>query len=780
MKRRLLLVIAMLAVCCIANADGIKRNAKSTEGTMYVPFLGNERLWCVWKFNEENTVVSVTEDEQPKGYYYILDEENDTVIDGKTYSRIMSEYYATQPFKEGQYGFFSLSYSKDETPDGGIFREEDGKVFKYDEEKQLEYLFYDFTLQVGDKFNLYIPETGEYVECTVKDRDEVEACEQLHRRLHLTTNNPAYKETIWIEGFGSEAGPLVSMISSDVAKNGISHLAHARTSVNYKPQYNYVQPFNHAHFRGQKLKANPEPIEYTPDLKGLQFEFIGDTLHITGEMYLVSNSKHHYMYCTDTEDGIIKLGTEYIYDILATQRLLYGGVDMYFPGFKPGIYYLGENRTIECKPSELPDPTDTVYASIWHEGSEWEVYYEDETDGTVSDTWVRYNLKHVDNESYMALEKTVIVGGDTEGTPQLQGYIQNDGDSMIYVRPVSKDGVVGEKCLLYDFTTPYEYGSTLRYGVDGGIREEYINWHTDTLDYYMLIDGDTHCLPSWNGIVYRYGYLGGPMELFLMNAAPQKNNHPKPTNISHVIFSTKGGVKNLHDENLQNKYEVSIPYEKMLTDGTAWECLAVQTGNSGKADIYNIQVKGDTIIGERHCKQVYSPEYDKTMTVFEEGRKVYAVNAEGAPEVLLDFGVQEKDVIDGDAHVACVEAMANQGYTHKTITIDTGNTDAISYFKGDTEPQNYYLIEGVGISKDQYLEDSRFVGDDETVSYLLRCWKGGVLVYQVPGYDPDGIEGVSEVANPHDGMLYDLQGRCLSTRPDKGFYISGNKKFIVR
>lgn len=435
---------------------------------------------------------------------------------------------------------------------------------------------------------------------------------------------------------------------------------------------------------------------------------------------------------------------------------------------------------IKVEPLDVLDPTDTVYASIWHEGSEWEVYYEDETDGTVSDTWVRYNLKHVDNESYMALEKTVIVGGDTEGIPQLQGYIQNDGDSMIYVRPVSKDGVVGEKCLLYDFTTPYEYGSTLRYGVDGEIREEYINWHTDSLDYYMLIDGDTHCLPSWNGIVYRYGYLGGPMELFLMNAAPQKNKHPKPTNISHVIFSTKGGVKNLHDENLQNKYEVSIPYEKMLTDGTAWECLAVQTGNPGKSDIYNIQVKGDTIIGERHCKLVYSPEYDKTMTVFEEGRKVYAVNAEGAPEVLLDFGVQEKDVVDGDAQVACIEAMANQGYTHKTITIDTGNTDAISYFKGDTEPQNYYLIEGVGISKDQYLEDSRFVGKEETVSYLLRCWKGGVLVYQVPGYDPDGIEGVSEVANPHDGMLYDLQGRCLSTRPDKGFYISGNKKFIVR
>lgn len=432
---------------------------------------------------------------------------------------------------------------------------------------------------------------------------------------------------------------------------------------------------------------------------------------------------------------------------------------------------------IKVEPLDMPDSTD--YASIWHEGSEWEVYYEDDTDGTISDTRVRYSLKHVDNESYMALEKTVIVN-DTEGTPLLQGYIHNDGDSIIYVSPVSEDGTVGEKCLLYDFTTPYEYGSTMRYGVDGEIKEEYINWHTDSLDYYMLTDGDTHCLPAWHGIVYRYGYLGGPMELFLMNAAPQKNKHPKPTNISHVIFSTKGGVKNLFNEDPHDKYEVSIPYEEMLTDGTEWECLAVPTDNSEKAVIYNILVKGDTVIGERHCKQVYSPEYGRTMTVFEEGRKVYAVNADGMPEVLLDFGVQVDDVIGGDAHVACVETVVNQGCTHTTITIDSGNADAISYFSGDTEPQNYRLIEGVGVSKDQYLTGCRFVGESETLSYLLRCWKDGVLVYQVPAYDPDGIDGISESANPQDDALYDLQGRRLNTQPVRGFYISGNRKYVVR
>ena len=776
MKRRLLSAIVMLAVCCIANADGIKRNAKTAEGTVYAPFLESGKEWYVWQFSSEHYSLSAAEYEIPKEYeYYINEEASDTVINGTPYRQIeVSNYYKSPMLNDGKAAFFDLSwYHLSSIVMGGIFREDNGKVFKYDEEKQKEYLFYDFTLNVGDQFSLFIPETGETVECTVEDTDMVISYGQTYRRLHLATDDPRFKKTIWIEGIGSEAGPLVSMISSHTANNGASYLADVR-----KDTPCYAQPFSDTHYRGQLMVANPEPIEYSPDLKGLQYEFLGDTLHITGEMYLTNGSPEvQYMYCVDTEDGKIRLGTEMLSYVFAPTREIYGGIDMYFPGFKPGVYELGSGVFIECKPSELPDSTD--YASIWHEGSEWEVYYEDDTDGTISDTRVRYSLKHVDNESYMALEKTVIVN-DTEGTPLLQGYIHNDGDSIIYVSPVSEDGTVGEKCLLYDFTTPYEYGSTMRYGVDGEIKEEYINWHTDSLDYYMLTDGDTHCLPAWNGIVYRYGYLGGPMELFLMNAAPQKNKHPKPTNISHVIFSTKGGVKNLFNEDPHDKYEVSIPYEEMLTDGTEWECLAVPTDNSEKAVIYNILVKGDTVIGERHCKQVYSPEYGRTMTVFEEGRKVYAVNADGMPEVLLDFGVQVDDVIGGDAHVACVETVVNQGCTHTTITIDSGNADAISYFSGDTEPQNYRLIEGVGVSKDQYLTGCRFVGESETVSYLLRCWKDGVLVYQVPAYDPDGIDSISESANPQDDALYDLQGRRLNTQPVRGFYISGNRKYVVR
>ena len=191
-------------------------------------------------------------------------------------------------------------------------------------------------------------------------------------------------------------------------------------------------------------------------------------------------------------------------------------------------------------------------SSIWEEGSQWDVIYtydvttgiEDSTETEVHEIIVTFRLLPA-FDNYMALEETVTFNGEVESV-QVQGYIRNAGDSLIYVRPVLYDGSIGDECLLYDFREPYEYGGTVRYGVIGGeVKEEFIDWQEDTLDYYIMNNGDTHCLPAWKGIIYQYGYIGGPMELFLLEAAPGKTNKPKPSNISHVIFSTKGKPKNI-------------------------------------------------------------------------------------------------------------------------------------------------------------------------------------------------------------------------------------------
>lgn len=416
---------------------------------------------------------------------------------------------------------------------------------------------------------------------------------------------------------------------------------------------------------------------------------------------------------------------------------------------------------------------------IWEEGSQWDVYYkydptgiQDSTEESV-DIIMTYRLLHAD-DGYMALEKTVTYRGEVVSV-QVQGLIRNEDDKRIYVRPVWENGSIGDECLLYDFSEPYEYGGTVRYGVMGGeIREEFIDWQEDTLEYYMLNNGDSHLLPAWKGIIYQYGYIEGPMDLFLLEAAPGKTDKPKPTNISHVIFSTKGGHKKqlYYSEGYDN--EITIPYDEMLTDGTSWECLAVSIVHPDLKSTYTIQVTGDTLVGNRCCKQVYSPEYDTSRTLFEEGRKVYLVNADGNLEVVLDFNLQDGDRLDDVTTVVGVWEQENMGHHYRTITIDTG-IDCGPYFSFDPTPWYYHLIEGIGASKDEFLTH-RFLNKENTFSYLMKCWKEGTLVYQVNGYD--AVEEIFEENKPQ--AIHDLQGHRLKKISHQGIYIVGNKKVFIK
>lgn len=416
--------------------------------------------------------------------------------------------------------------------------------------------------------------------------------------------------------------------------------------------------------------------------------------------------------------------------------------------------------------------------SIWEVGSQWDVHYEYGTVGDSSETAtiiVTYRLLSADN-GYLALEETITFQGEIVSS-QIQGYIRNDGDSLIYVRPVMDNGNIGDECLLYDFSEPFEYGNTVRYGVMGNkVEHEFIDWQEDTLEYYMMNNGDTHCLPAWKGIIYQYGYIGGPMDLFLHRATPgtKPKPKPKPTNISHVIFSTKGGKKKLFFYCEEDEDDVIIPYDEMLADGTTWQCLAVTTGQPDLTSDYTIQVTGDTLVGNRCCKQVYSPEYEIHKTVFEEGRKLYIVNEDGNPEVVLDFNLQEGDRLDEVTTVVDVWEQENLDFLYRTITIDTG-IDCASYYSFDPTPWYYHLIEGIGASKDEFLEH-RFLDKGDTFSYLMKCWKEGTLVYQVPGYD--SIDEILDDNKPQ--AIYDLQGHRLNSITQKGIYIISNKLIFIQ
>ena len=348
--KKMYLLLPLLLAAATANAEEFRCSTKLSDETKHISFLGSSAQWLVWQFSKEHYTSSDAEYENPIGNIYNTIEINDTVIDGKSYTRLYDTGYKYFNWTLPEPSFMEIRHHTAETYDVcGIFREDDGKIYKYDEKTQKEYLFYDFTLNVDDTFTLFIPETGENVECVVTDIDSVVSYDQTYHRLHLSTDNPNFKETTWIEGFGSEAGPLVSMNRSDAATYGTSYLANAHSK-----EYYYAQTFTDIHCRGKEIHVNPEPIEYTPGMKGLEFEFIGNTLHITGNLKLITPVNYKYMYCVDSEDGVIRLGVGHM-GVVFTQHLIYGGLDVYFEGFKPGMYKVsaptGGQMQIECQPT---------------------------------------------------------------------------------------------------------------------------------------------------------------------------------------------------------------------------------------------------------------------------------------------------------------------------------------------------------------------------------------------------------------------------------------------
>ena len=520
----------------------------------------------------------------------------------------------------------------------------------------------------------------------------------------------------------------------------------------------------------------------------LTFSFEGDSIHVQGLLWMRYGSSdkvkyviqgHDIQFYPSTWGNTRKATGRFPVDFyLSPCPLDDYTISMYGIYYKDGQSQLKDTFYVARQPD---------ISSIWVDGSQWDVIYYEDADGQGTRKEyerVTYSLWGFDDsfsdlhDSYLALHKTTRRDGQTV-SDELQGYIRSEGDTLIYVRPILPDGSIGSEELLYDFREPFEYGGILRYGTLGGeVQEEVIDWKQGLLDYYVIAGGDGRCLPAWNGLVYGYGFLDGPMEMYLSRQSHSTKSEPRPTNISHVIFTTKSGHKASGTRGTEGGEDVEIPYDEMLLAGTVWECLEVPATQPGDMRTYTIQVKADVTLAGRQCKRVYSPEKDIWLTLLEEGRKIYVVSDDETPAVLLDFGLQEGD--GKEPMRITTGTIENQGYSYRRILINTG-LNVSSPIAADATPWCYSLIEGIGISKDEFLTCPHPFSGEGTVTYLLRCWKDGTLVYQASEYAPLGIGEVRPASS--QPQTYDLQGRPVA-HPTRGIYImqQGGKaiKTVIR
>ena len=174
---------------------------------------------------------------------------------------------------------------------------------------------------------------------------------------------------------------------------------------------------------------------------------------------------------------------------------------------------------------------------VWTEGTTWEI---ERTDVYPAISLYEIGAAEVLNgTTYYPMTYSQGYSTDTIA------YIRTErGDSLVYAM-ASRNG--STDYLVYDFTKVFAEGDTIRYG----------NWHDQISylpvdrepDYYHDVIEEGDSLPTFNGLIYLIGHIEGPLALFFAPASGEPSllyaGKPKPSNVSHVLFGTKGKPKKM-------------------------------------------------------------------------------------------------------------------------------------------------------------------------------------------------------------------------------------------
>jgi len=327
---------------------------QAQQDSTYHVFVERGKTWCVHGFNKGDASHTVTD------YYFSLDEVM-IVFDGHEYFKMCSR---TDNGGENIVGWF---------------REEDHRVYLYDEEAGREYKIYDFTLNVGDKFE---PEYGDYSFCEVKKVGVIRVNGETLKTITFEANDRQYDaavrvEVTWIEGIGHRSGPLAGLFSENVRNSWEYHTSYV--IYDYDPYYLPLS-FDLPDIGWHGCQLRPiKKVDFDETIGKLEYELVPDSerggyaLHVFGRA-TISCSPNQYVYCIeeDTEDPIVRKLTVQVEELEPYVDCLWRyEVDMYFHLFQPEIQYIAVDDQGE-HPVPVHDK-EVPYRPFIEEGKVWKV-----------------------------------------------------------------------------------------------------------------------------------------------------------------------------------------------------------------------------------------------------------------------------------------------------------------------------------------------------------------------------------------------------------------------
>ena len=166
-------------------------------------------------------------------------------------------------------------------------------------------------------------------------------------------------------------------------------------------------------------------------------------------------------------------------------------------------------------------------------------------------------------------------------------------------------------------------------------------------------------------------------------------------------------------------------YMPVLSEGKVWRYATVnryeRTDTTG---YYNVTVSGDPIVNHFVCKKILVQNENglypcQTFVAYEDGGKVYKVK-DNVFTLLFDIGLQKGDYIDNLAQVVAENITTINGMRRRVIVIDS----MVDHSGGECY---YHIIEGIGVSKDEFIPNFKLGNDDEFCA-LVSCTDKGTII----------------------------------------------------
>jgi hypothetical protein len=265
------------------------------------------------------------------------------------------------------------------------------------------------------------------------------------------------------------------------------------------------------------------------------------------------------------------------------------------------------------------------------------------------------------------------------------------------------------------------------------------------------------------------------------------SNSPMPGNFYSFSLCQLDGDTLFTSRDFQTLGTVPSPEKviPMVEEGRTWYCQDIYPDDPHSVDpgyyehdsaYYVIPrtyvLRGDTVIGENTYKKMYCNE-GYCCAMRQNGQKVFSV-LDGKEEELLDY----------DFGMVKSMSLMRETITHERLSIE--NVDTV-YVEGiarkcfmiydDNKMLADIWVEGIG-SHEGPMARWRW-GSTTPEHRMVSCMQGDKLLFS----HPDFFQTLSVnpvLSRPRTSSIYDLQGRRLQGKPEKGVYIQDGKKYLVK